>query len=186
VTSKLLIDVGNYIPVGGANALMTLKQVRPIKVQFTAPEKDLPQMTIAQHKEPLTVIAYLQGMPIEGKLSLIDNEVNTSTGMILLEAVFPNEDIALWPGEFVDIRVILEIKKNATVIPAQAVLLGQDGPYIYVLKENRTVELRSVTPSLKEGSMIMIDKGVSPGERVIVEGQINLSPGAAVSIRNNL
>ncbi len=185
VTSKLLINVGNYIPVGGASPLMTINQVKPIKVQFNAPEKDLPHITLARSKEPLKVIAYLQGAPIEGQLSLIDNQVNTGTGMILLEAVFPNEDMHLWPGEFVDVRIILEIKKNATMIPAQAVLLGQDGPYIYVLNENRTAELRPVTPGLKEGSMVVIEKGVSPGETVIVEGQINLSPGSAVTIRNN-
>ena len=184
VTSKLLIEVGNYIPVGGANPLMTLKQISPIKVQFTVPEKDLPQITLAQNKEPLKVIAYLQGAPIEGKLFLIDNAVNASTGMILLEAVFPNEDKRLWPGEFVDVRVILEIRKQATVIPAQAVLLGEEGPYIYVLTSNNTAQLRAVTPGLKEGSLIMIEKGVEAGEVVIVEGQINLFPGAPVTIKS--
>ncbi|MFS8563133.1 MAG: efflux RND transporter periplasmic adaptor subunit [Rhabdochlamydiaceae bacterium] len=186
VTSKLLINVGNYIPVGGENPLMSINQVKPIKVEFNAPEKDLPYITLAQSKEPLKVIAYLQGAPIEGKLHLIDNQVNTGTGMILLQAVFPNEDMRLWPGEFVDVRVIVEIKKDATVIPAQAVLLGQDGPYVYVLTENRTVELRPVLPGLKEGSMVVIDKGVFPGETVIIEGQINLSPGASVSIKNKI
>ena len=184
VTSKLLINVGNYIPVGGASPLMTLKQIRPIKVQFSAPEKDLPLITMHQHEAPLKVIAYLQGIPIEGTLSLIDNTVNTNTGMILLEAVFSNEDMNLWPGEFVDIRVILEIKKHATVIPAQAVLLGQDGPYVYVLKPNRTVEIRPVKIGLKEGSMVIVHQGIAPSETVIIEGQINLSPGSPVSIRN--
>ncbi len=185
ITSKLLIKVGNYIPVGGDSPLMTLKQIRPIKVQFTAPEKDLARIKLANDENPLKVIAYLQGMPIEGTLSLIDNAVNTQTGMILLEAVFPNTDKRLWPGEFVDTKVILEIKKRATVIPSQAVLLGEEGPYVYVLTAHKTAELRFVIPGQKEGGSTLIEKGISPGEIVILEGQINLSPGDAVTIKNN-
>lgn len=185
VTSKLLIEVGNYIPVGGANPLMSLKQVTPIKVQFNAPEKDLAKIKAANDESPLKVIAYLQEVPIEGKLSLIDNAVSTQTGMILLEAVFPNQDKRLWPGEFVDTKVIIEIKKQATVIPAQAVLLGEEGPYVYVITSNKTAELKAVTPGQKEGGLIVIEKGISPGDTVVVEGQINLSPGDSVTIKNN-
>lgn len=186
ITSKLLINVGNYIPVGG-QALLTLNQIFPIKVQFNIPEKDLPQITEANARDPLKVVAFLQGKPIEGQLSLINNQVDIKTGTVLLEAIFPNEDKRLWPGEFVDLRLILDIKKNATIIPSQAVCVGQEGLYVYVIRSsslnNDEVELRPITIIQKEDLWTIIDKGLSSHETVVLEGQINLKPGAAVAIK---
>ena len=186
VTSKLLINVGNYIPVGG-QALLTLNQIMPIKVQFNVPEKDLPRIAAANLKEPLKVIAFVQGQPVEGQLSLIDNQVDINTGTLLIEAMFPNDDEQLWPGQFVDVRLILDIKKNAITVPTQAVFVGQDGFYVYVVKSsslnNDEVELRQVILSQREDKEILIEKGLNPNEVVVLDGQINLKPGTQVTIQ---
>ena len=135
VASKLLIDVGNYVPIGGT-PLLTLNQVTPIRVRFNVPEKDLPRILEANNQSPLKVIVSLQQQEIEGALFLINNQVDIKTGTILIEALFPNEDKKLWPGEFVDVRLILEIKKEALVIPSQALFVGQEGLYVYVVKSS--------------------------------------------------
>jgi multidrug efflux system membrane fusion protein len=187
VTSKLLIDVGNYVPVGGygnsENIILVLNQISPIRVSFFVPEKDLPRITALQQQNTLKTTVILNNACIEGDLYLINNEVDETTGTILLQALFSNEDQKLWPGEYLDVRLILETKKDAMLLPSQAVQIGQDGPYIYVVKSDQTVELRKVKTGQKEEELIIVEAGLAPSETVVLEGQINLYPGAKVVIK---
>jgi multidrug efflux system membrane fusion protein len=184
VTSQLQVTVGNYIPIGGDTPLMTVNQIEPIRVSIYVPEQDLPRIAMLQQKKPLTVLAYLQDFsPEEGLLEIIDNAVDENTGTILLQAFFPNSNKKLWPGEFVNARVILEIQKNAVVVPSPAVQIGQDGPYVYILNPDHTTKLCPVTLGQKEGDITIINQGLTGEETVIVEGQINLNPGVQVAIQ---
>lgn len=182
VTSKLAIDVGNYVPVGG-DPLLTINQISPIRVSFFVPEKDLPRITALQYQKTLKTVVLLNGECIEGNLFLINNQVDETTGMILLQALFTNGDQRLWPGEYLDVRLILEIKKDAVLLPSQAVQIGQDGPYLYVVKSDQTVELRKVKTGQKEDDQVIVETGIAPGETVVLEGQLNLYPGAKVAIK---
>lgn len=184
VASQLVIKPGNYVPVGGS-PLLTLNQITPILVNFSVPEKDLPRIQKLQVQNNLKTELFLStyDRPFVGQLTLINNQVDENTGTVLMKASFPNFDKRLWPGEFVDIRVILETKKNAILLPSSAVLLGQDGPYIFVMKPDHTVELRNVFTSEKEDNYVIVEKGVEPEETVILEGQLNLYPGAQVAVK---
>lgn len=185
VTGLLKVDVGNYVEVGGADPLLIINQISPVRVSFYVPEKDLPRIAELHQKNALKTIVYLQGNPIEGALSLIDNKVDENTGSILLQAKFPNGDKKLWPGEFVDVRLILETQKDAVLIPSQAVQVGQEGHYVFVMKPNSTVEQRNVTVGQKENEMSIIEKGLSPNETVVLEGQLNLIPGIEVAVKKS-
>lgn len=182
-TTQLLIYVGNYVPVGGA-PLLTINQIQPIRVNFFIPEQDLPRLMMAQDKSPVKILAYLPDRaPAEGELYLINNQVDENTGTILIEGLFPNADRALWPGQYINVRTVLETLSDATVVPSQAISMGQEGPYVYVMKPDHYVELRPVTVVQREGDFTIIEKGVEPGETVILEGQINLNPGVQVAVK---
>jgi multidrug efflux system membrane fusion protein len=182
VASKLLIDVGNYAPVGG-DPILTINQISPIRISFFAPEKDLPRIAAIHRGKSLKTVVKINGELIEGELFLIDNKVDENTGTILLQSLFSNEDQKLWPGEFLDVKLILEMKENALLLPSQAVQIGQDGHYVYVVKSDCTVELRKVKIGQKEEDRVIIETGVAPDETVVLEGQLNLNPGAKVAIR---
>lgn len=181
ITSKLLINVGNYVPVGG-DPLLTLNQITPIRVSYFVPEKDLPKIAALHLQTPLTTTVAINGETVEGNLFLIDNKVDENTGTILLQSLFQNETRKLWPGEFVDVKLILEVKKNAVIVPTQAIQLGQEGTYVFVLKQDQTVELRKVKTGQKNGETTLIESGVEGGESVVIEGQLNLKSGCKVSV----
>lgn len=183
VASKLQIDVGNYVPTGGDTPLLTINQISPIRVSFFVSEKDLPKIACLQMQEPLTTEVLRAGQWIQGKLFLINNKVDESTGMVLMEALFENKDFSLWPGEYVDTRVILKIQKDAVLVPPQTIQIGQDGPYLYVLKPDQTVELRKIKVGQKEEKHTLIESGLLPGEVVVTQGQLNLSPGIKVIVK---
>ncbi|MBS0647874.1 MAG: efflux RND transporter periplasmic adaptor subunit [Verrucomicrobia bacterium] len=183
VASKLIKDVGNYVQVGTDDVLLTLNQISPIRVSFYVPEKDLPRITALQASKNLQTVVVINEECIEGDLFLINNAVDENTGTILLQSMFTNSDQKLWPGEFLDVRLILEIKKNALLLPSQAVQIGQDGPYVYLVKSDRTVELRKVKTGQKENDRIIIESGLTSQETVVLEGQLNLYPGAQVIIK---
>lgn len=182
VTSKLQINVGNFVSVGG-DPLMTLQQISPIRVSFFVPEKDLPRIMALQEKGALTTVVVRPEGCIAGELFLINNKVDEQTGTILLQAIFPNTDKQLWPGEFVDVRLILETQKNAILVPSAVVQMGQQGSYLYVVKADSTVELRTIKVGQKEDEKVIIEAGLSPHETVVLEGQLNLFPGAKVQIQ---
>ncbi|NGX38204.1 MAG: Multidrug resistance protein MdtA [Chlamydiae bacterium] len=187
VSGKLKIQVGNLIRNAGEEALVTLNQITPIYTYFSVPQKDLPHIMELHRKKALKVEAFLNGdesKPYCGDLDLIDNQVNDQTGSIWLRGVFANEEKLLWPGEFVDVNLMLEEKKNAILLPTNAITLGQKGKYVFILKSNQTVELRYIETGEAIGSMTLIEKGIEPGETVVTQGQINLTNGIQVKVKS--
>ena len=184
-TGFLHVDVGNLVAPNSQEALITINQVRPIYVTFSIPEKDLPRVKKYEREKNLKLRVSFDDIDKNyklGDLNLIDNTVNTQTGMIKLRAIFPNEDKYLWPGQFIQSRLVLTTIKNAILIPYEAVIVTSDGNQIYVKKEDSTVELRNVVLGQTEDLNVIVKKGISKGEVVITEGQINLSPGVKVVI----
>lgn len=183
-TGSLLVHQGNMVMANASNPLVVIHQIQPIYVSFTVPEQYLSEIRQYSAAGRLTVRVYPpdeeQNMR-SGELSFIDNMVDTSTGTILLKAVFPNEDKVLWPGEFVNVVILLKEIENAVVIPSQAVQAGQDGNYVFVVKSDRTVESRPVTISYRQNNEVVVEKGLEPGERVVTDGQFRLYPGARIT-----
>jgi multidrug efflux system membrane fusion protein len=181
-----LVDIGNLVHTSSNTTLVTITQLKPIFVSFTLPQQDLDQVRLQQNKSPLRVEAISQDGTTElaqGRLTLIDNMVNQATGTIHLKADFANLDERLWPGEFVNARVILEMRHNVPTVPEQTVEEGADGRFVYVIKPNDTVERRIVTVAATQDGMAVVTKGLKPGERVVVNGQFRLVDGARVTIR---
>jgi multidrug efflux system membrane fusion protein len=183
-TGSLLVHQGNMVMANASNPLVVIHQIQPIYVSFTVPEQYLSEIRQYSAAGRITVRVYSpdeeQNMR-SGELSFIDNTVDTSTGTILLKAVFPNEDKVLWPGEFVNVVILLKEIENAVVIPSQAVQAGQDGNYVFVVKSDRTVESRPVTISYRQNNEVVVEKGLEPGERVVTDGQFRLYPGARIT-----
>lgn len=179
----LLTDQGNLVKASADQPLVTINQITPVKVSFTLPEQALPELKKSLAARSLEVLASLPGtsaQPLSGKFSFLDNSVDPTTGTIRLKATFANGDRSLWPGQFVNVRLLLTIRKDATVVPAPAVQTGQNGPYIYVVKKDQTVEQRPVTVGLTVGSETVIEAGLAPGEAVVTDGQLRLTPGATI------
>lgn len=186
-TGVLQVYPGNYINAGAQDQIITLNQISPIQAIFFPPEKDLQNIQFLQRKKPLRTIVYLydnQEHGYEGELAIIDNQVNPNTGSIQLKALLPNKDKALWPGQFVVVRLILGEKKNAVLIPSRAIQLGQSGSYVFVIKTDDTVEMRKVIEGQRQGDYSIIEQGLDAGDQVVLDGQLNLAPGKKVSIKN--
>jgi len=184
-TGALNVKVGNLVKANDDLPLVTINQVRPINASFSVPAQLLPGV-IAGRAGSIRVVASVPGDPLpaaEGQLSFIDNAVDTTTGTILLRATFANEDERLWPGEFVDLTVILGEEPNRVVCPAAAVQTGQQGQYVFVVASDRTVELRPVRVSRIDEQEAVIDEGLAAGETVVTDGQLRLVPGAAIEIK---
>ncbi|MFA7381860.1 MAG: efflux RND transporter periplasmic adaptor subunit [Desulfurivibrionaceae bacterium] len=179
----LLVDQGNLVKESADQPLVTINQVTPIKVTFSLPEQSLPELKKHLSAHPLEVLATPPGngaKPLRGKLSFLDNTVDPSTGTIRLKATFANPERSLWPGQFVNVRLLLAIRKDATVVPLQAVQTGQDGAYLYVVKKDQTVEQRPVTVAFSVGNDSVIASGLEAGETVVIDGQLRLIPGATI------
>ncbi|MBS0621280.1 MAG: efflux RND transporter periplasmic adaptor subunit [Verrucomicrobia bacterium] len=187
VTGKLLVKTGNYVDANADTKLTLLNQIQPILVDFWVPETDLYAIQEKQRSGELKLIIYPEPTHqtgYEGELTLIDNQVNTNTGAILLEGTLSNDQKILWPGHFVDVRLILTEKKGALILPSQAVLVGQKGHYLYVVKSDSTIEMRTVKIGQRyDNKYIAIESGVEAGEQVVLEGQLNLYPGMKVAIK---
>ena len=180
------IDPGSMVRASEANAIVTLTQLRPIAVLFALPQDDLREILVQRGKGKLAAVAYSRDGAralAEGELAVVDNQVDTSTGQIKLKAIFPNADGALWPGELVNARVLLRTERNAVVVPSRAILSGRDGPYVYVVKTDKTVEPRTVQPGASADAFTAIGAGVAAGETVVVDGQSRLAPGATVEAK---
>ncbi len=182
-----LVDPGNMVHATDANPLLIITQLQPIAIIFTLPEDSLP--AVAQHMRAgaLQVEAYSrddQTRLATGTLLTIDNQIDQTTGTGKLKAIFDNHERALWPNQFVNVRLLLEVRKDATVVPAAAVQRGPQGTYAYVVKENHTVEMRPVTLALTQGNVTAIAQGVEPGEVVVTDGQDKLQNGSKVVFRN--
>lgn len=185
VTGQLKIQVGNLIQNAG-QTLVLLNQITPTYVYFSVPQKDLTRIMQLANNQTLNIESYLgEKVSESGTLDLIDNQINDKTGSIWLRGVFPNEKKTLWPGEFVDVKLFLEEKQNAILLPSEAVTLGQKGKYVYVVQQNKTVEVRIVQTGQRFGGEILIEKGVDADDLVVTQGQINLTNGAKVKIKNS-
>jgi len=178
-----LVDPGNIVHAADANPMLVITQLQPITVLFTLPEDQLPEVAHHMRQGTLAVDAYSrddQTKLASGKLLTIDNQIDQTTGTGRLKAVFTNEDSSLWPNQFVNVHLLLETQKNATVIPSAAVQRGPNGDFVYVVKPDKTVENRAVTVALTQGLIANISSGVSPNETVVIDGQDKLQPGSHV------
>jgi multidrug efflux system membrane fusion protein len=181
-----LVDPGNIVHASDANGLLLLTQMHPIAVIFTLPEDQL--ATVSQHmrKSALEVDAYSrddQTKLASGKLLTIDNQIDVNTGTAKLKAIFDNQEQALWPNQFVNCRLLLEVKKNSTVVPSAAIQRGPQGNYVFVVKPDKTADLRYVTVALMQGNYAGISNGLAPGELVVTDGQDKLQAGSHVEPR---
>ena len=179
---NLLVQAGNLVKVNDV-PLVIIHQVTPIFVNFSVPEQHLAAIRRLSSSRKLAVQVFARDNPdraATGQLSVIDNTVDSTTGTIHLKATFENQDRALWPGQFVTVVLTLDTIQNATVIPAEAVQAGQQGPFVYVVKTNNTVENRPVTVGRTFGKKTLVEKGVAPGDTVVTDGQLRLFPGAQV------
>jgi len=186
-TGARLVDIGNFVQASQGTALVMITQIKPIFVNFTVPQDILDRVRQAQNSQPLKVFAYTNNDKTklaEGTLSLINNQVDASTGMVVVKATFDNADERLWPGELVSARVIMATQENAVTVPMDAVLEGSDGDYVYVIKSDNTVEHRDVVVALSEEGLAVIERGLAPGESVVIEGQGRLSNEAKIKVNN--
>jgi multidrug efflux system membrane fusion protein len=186
-TGARLVDLGNFVQASAGTNLVTVTQMKPIFVTFTVPQDNLDQIRENQAQAPLTVRAYGSDdktLLATGKLTLINNQVDTTTGTVQLKATFDNDDERLWPGEFINARLIVSTKKNALTVPAQTVMQGPNGPYAYTINPDKTVDRKDVDVALTQDGMAVIDKGLSANESVVVDGQYRLTRGSKVKDQN--
>lgn len=186
VTGVRLIDAGNIVHAGDATGLVVIAQLDPIVVLFTLPQDELPRITEAMGKGVLHVDSRSRDGEKKlagGDLTLVDNQINATTGTIKLKAVFANPTKALWPNQFVKARLLLTVQKGARVVPASVIQRGPQGTFAYVIGEGDKVQVRPVTIDSTEGDSVLIASGLEVGERVVVEGQTQLRPGARVSVK---
>jgi membrane fusion protein, multidrug efflux system len=178
-----LVDPGNMVHAADANPMLVITQLQPITAIFTLPQDQLP--TVAQHMQrtSLQVDAYSRDDTTKlasGKLLTIDNQIDQTTGTGRLKAVFSNEDSVLWPNQFVNVHLLLETRKGATVVPSAAVQQGPQGTYVFVVKADNTVEARNVAVATTEANLSQITSGVAPNETVVTDGQDKLQNGSHV------
>ncbi len=179
VTGKLLIDPGNIVPANNGPALVNIKTTDSLNVDFTISERYLPKLRTAMAKAKLKVNIYIdedKNSPYFGELSFLDNTVDVSSGTIGLTAIVSNKQDALWPGQFVSVRLILGITENAVLVPYEAIQFGQNGPYLFTVNKNNQAELHQVETGQKYNDTIEITKGVGPKETIVTAGQMGLSP----------
>jgi len=184
-TGVRLVDIGNVVHAADLNGIVIITQMHPISVMFTLPETNLQSILNAGGAHGgLKVTALDRGNTAtldEGTLAVLDNEIDPATGTVKLKATFPNNDLKLWPGKFVNARLVLTTRKNATVIPSNVVQRGPQGTYAYVIKPDKTVEMRPVKIGQTESNLAIVENGLNPGEDVVVDGQYKLQPGAHVA-----
>lgn len=184
----LLLHEGNLVKANADTPMVVINQIQPVNVTFTVPEKDLPEIRkyMAAGKLPLQVEAFSSAedkSPVRGSLSFIDNAVDKATGTIMMKASFPNQDRRLWPGQFVNVVMTLAVRKDATVVPSAAVQTSQQGQFVYVVKGD-TAELRPVIAGIEYEGLTVIEKGVTPEEQVVTDGQVRIIPGGKIAIKH--
>jgi len=180
-----LVDLGNLVRATDNTPLVSITQIKPIFVSFTLPQDDLDQIRQQQTQAPLKVTALASdGKTVlgDGRLTLIDNMIDQATGTIHLKASFPNQDERLWPGEFVNLRVVLKMRREVATVPSQTVQDGPDGHFAYVIGQDDTVERRAVEVAAVQDGVAVVSKGLAPGDRVVVDGQYRLTDGAHVRL----
>jgi membrane fusion protein, multidrug efflux system len=180
-TGELLANQGNLIKANADTAMVIINQISPIKVSFSVSGTNLPEIRRYQGEGSLKVlIVRAMSEPLIGTFSFLDNTVDPSTGTIRLKAEFANKDKVLWPGEFIDVRLILTARQDAVVVPTSAIQIGQMGAHIYVVKPDMTVEDRPVTTGTIADGKTVIESGIQGGERVVTDGQLQLTDGTKI------
>jgi multidrug efflux system membrane fusion protein len=183
-TGSLLVREGNLVRANTSEPLVTINQLRPILVRFAVPASNLPLIQAHLGKDVLVRAGPSGGGdPAEGTLSFVDNAVDTSTGTILLKGRFPNDDGSLWPGGFVNVRLQLYVEKDALVIPAAAIVSGQQGSFVFVVQRDSSAATKAVTVNRTAGDFAIVSGDVEPGDRVVVDGQLRLRQGSKVQIK---
>jgi membrane fusion protein, multidrug efflux system len=185
-TGNLAVTAGNLVRANDTTPMVTITTSSPIYVTFSVPERDLVRIRQASGKEGLDVQGEIpgdEGNPVKGRLSLVDNTVDPATGTVRLKATFFNEDRRLYPGQFVNVLLTLGTATQATVVPSQAVQIGQDKTFVYVVKADNTAEMRTVKTGTTVESMTVVDDGLKPGEQVVTDGQLRIVPGAKVQVK---
>ncbi len=177
------VDEGNIIHAGDSNGIVVLAQLRPISVIFTLPEQSLGEIQQQLSQGEMTVLAVDRDNSTvldEGKLAVVDNQIDTTTGTIRIKAAFPNAKLKLWPGQFVNARLLLRVQPGALVVPASVVQRGPEGAYAFVVKDDLSVEMRKVAVGQVDQGLALIENGLNSGERVVVDGQYKLQPGSRI------
>jgi multidrug efflux system membrane fusion protein len=180
------IDAGNIVHATDANGLVVLTQLQPISVLFTLPEENLPDVSREMQQGPLPALAMTGDEKTEldrGTLTLIDNQIDPTTGTMRLKATFPNPNHSLWPGQFVKVKLLLRTQHNALTVPSTAVQRGAQGLFAYVIKPDATVEMRPLKAEQLMATVAVIADGLQDGERVVTAGQYRLQPGTRVEVR---
>lgn len=185
-TGSLLVHRGQMVKAGDTSSLVVINKVKPVYVNFSVPEQDLPRIQELQRRQALSVS--IEGLAehvgkITGELTFIDNSVQRNTGTILMKATFPNENEVLWPGTYVTAVLNLDTIYNALVVPAQAVQVGQLGQYVYVVGADNKAKLVLVKTKYRAGDTSVIEGDVKSGEQVVVDGHMQLLPDAPVEIQ---
>jgi multidrug efflux system membrane fusion protein len=184
-TGIRLVDEGNLVHAGDAGGIVVITEVQPISVLFTLPQQQLPTLTKAIANHDLTAQALSTDNQTEfdvGKLQVIDNQVDQQTGTIRLKAEFPNDKRQLWPGQFVNVRLLVDTLKDVVVAPTEAIQRGPNGPYVYVVGADDTVSMRQVTITRQDEKRAVIAQGVTAGEKLVTSGFGRLKDGSAVSV----
>ncbi|HYA86032.1 MAG TPA: efflux RND transporter periplasmic adaptor subunit [Nitrospirota bacterium] len=184
---EVLINRGNVVKANDVG-MVTINKITPIYVTLSVPEQNLADIKKYMAEGSLKMEAIIPGdekRPEQGVLTFINNAVDTATGTIQLKGTFENKDMRLWPGQFVNVVITLTTERNAVIVPSAALQTGQEGQYVFVVKPDFTVDLRTVTIARSTGEYTVIARGVSPGEKVVTDGQINLIPGVHVEIKDD-
>jgi multidrug efflux system membrane fusion protein len=179
------VDPGNFVRASEATSLMPLAQIKPIAVTFTLPQDELPRVQTALQQGKPAVVAYGSDNRSElakGTLLTVDNSVDSTTGTIKLKATFPNEAGTLWPGQFVNTRVLVGTDANALTVPSAAIMHGQDRQYAYLVKPDQTVTVHSVQIVRDDGTVAVIASGLEPGDQVVTDGQSRLQEGSHITL----
>jgi multidrug efflux system membrane fusion protein len=187
-TGLLQVHPGNLVRANDTAAIVTINKITPVYVSFAVPEAQLPELKRYMAKGDLSVIAQPPddaGPPSKGRVSFIDNAIDVTTGTIKVKGTFPNTDRRLWPGQYVNVTVTLTSDPTAIVVPSVAVQTGQQGQYVFVVKPDQTVELRTVAVARANGEETVIRNGLKPGETVVTDGQLRLVSGSRINVKGS-
>ena len=182
-----LVDIGNIVHATDTTGIVVITQLQPISVLFTLPQQQLQQVNEEVGKGTLKVLAVGRNdsKPLgEGSLAVVDNQIDPQTGTFKLKATFPNDELKLWPGQFVNARLLVKVQKDGLVVPASVVQRGPQGTFAYVINQKKTAEMRPIKVGQVDGGSALIEDGLKEGEQVVVDGYYKLQPGAQVDITN--
>jgi multidrug efflux system membrane fusion protein len=179
------VDVGNVVQPN-TTSLLSIQRLDPIYANFTITEGDLPavqkQMSSGTLKAAVRLPSDLENAVRNGRVEFLDNSVQNATGTVNLRATMSNSDHHFWPGQFVDVKLVLSTEKGAVLIPSQAAQISQRGPFVYIVKPDDTAELRPVKLGQRQGDQVVVTEGIAPNERIVVAGQLLIRPGGKVRV----